>query len=59
MSLSYQDNWEQLQSLYNLPNAFTNRCSDPFNERNVGTVNCSTICVALMEPQVQAGQLIV
>ncbi|VDO26463.1 unnamed protein product [Onchocerca flexuosa] len=55
MSLSYQERWEHLQHIYTAPKIFTNRCNDPQLSSHVPTVICSTMCVNLLEPDVEAG----
>lgn len=34
---------------------FTNRCNDPIIQHNIPTVLCGTVCVTLLEPNVEAG----
>lgn len=34
---------------------FTNRCNDPQLSNHIPTVVCSTMCVNLLEPDVEAG----
>lgn len=34
---------------------FTNRCNDPFLSKNIPTTHCSSICISLLEPDVEAG----
>uniref|UniRef100_A0A8R1DKE2 Uncharacterized protein n=1 Tax=Caenorhabditis japonica TaxID=281687 RepID=A0A8R1DKE2_CAEJA len=58
MSLSYQTSWKYLQATYIYPKVFTDRCRDPNSERGMPTVMCSTVCVSLMEPDVEAGVFI-
>ncbi|KAK0410212.1 hypothetical protein QR680_005008 [Steinernema hermaphroditum] len=58
MSLSYQDNWQHLQSTYHPPKVFTNRCNDPLLQKNIPTTLCGTVCVSLLEPEVEAGVFI-
>lgn len=58
MSLSYQDSWEHLQQMYTAPKIFTNRCNDPRAQKNIPTLLCSSMCVTLMEPEVEAGVFI-
>ncbi|CAJ0586330.1 unnamed protein product, partial [Mesorhabditis spiculigera] len=58
MSLSYQTNWKYLQSTYIYPKVFTDRCRDPQQERAMPTVMCSSICISLLEPEIEAGVLI-
>ncbi|VDN32608.1 unnamed protein product [Cylicostephanus goldi] len=41
-----------------LENVFTDRCRDPGNERGMPTVPCSTVCVSLLEPDIEAGVFI-
>uniref|UniRef100_A0A7E4W355 Protein quiver n=1 Tax=Panagrellus redivivus TaxID=6233 RepID=A0A7E4W355_PANRE len=55
MSLSYQENWEHLQFMYTTPKVFTNRCNDPFLQRNIPTVLCGSYCASLLEPNVEGG----
>uniref|UniRef100_A0A914PYB9 Secreted protein n=1 Tax=Panagrolaimus davidi TaxID=227884 RepID=A0A914PYB9_9BILA len=56
MSLSYQDNWEHLQYMYTTPKVFTNRCNEPFIQKNIPTVLCGSFCASLLEPNVEAGK---
>uniref|UniRef100_A0A0M3HWK2 Homolog of Odr-2 (Two) n=1 Tax=Ascaris lumbricoides TaxID=6252 RepID=A0A0M3HWK2_ASCLU len=58
MSLSYQESWEHLQSIYTAPKVFTNRCNDPYLTKNIPTVQCGSVCVSLLEPDVEAGVFI-
>uniref|UniRef100_A0A1I7TI62 Homolog of Odr-2 (Two) n=1 Tax=Caenorhabditis tropicalis TaxID=1561998 RepID=A0A1I7TI62_9PELO len=58
MSLSYQTSWKYLQATYIYPKVFTDRCRDPNSERGMPTVMCSSVCVSLMEPDVEAGVFI-
>ncbi|VDN54726.1 unnamed protein product [Dracunculus medinensis] len=58
MSLSYQESWEYLQNIYTAPKVFTNRCNDPFLSKNIPTTHCSSICISLLEPDVEAGVFI-
>ncbi|RCN34903.1 hypothetical protein ANCCAN_19251, partial [Ancylostoma caninum] len=37
---------------------FTDRCRDPGSERGMPTVPCSTVCVSLLEPDIEAGVFI-
>ncbi|VDM55543.1 unnamed protein product [Angiostrongylus costaricensis] len=37
---------------------FTDRCQDPSSERGMPTVPCSTVCISLLEPDVEAGVFI-
>uniref|UniRef100_A0A914DSE8 Uncharacterized protein n=1 Tax=Acrobeloides nanus TaxID=290746 RepID=A0A914DSE8_9BILA len=56
MSLSYQDSWEHLQFLYTAPKVFTNRCNEPnLHQKNIPTVICGSVCISLLEPNVEAG----
>ncbi|VDO11036.1 unnamed protein product [Brugia timori] len=59
MSLSYQESWEHLQYIYTAPKMFTNRCNEPQLSNHIPTVICSTMCVNLLEPDVEAGLLAV
>ncbi|EJW74539.1 hypothetical protein WUBG_14553, partial [Wuchereria bancrofti] len=54
MSLSYQESWEHLQYIYTAPKMFTNRCNEPQLSNHIPTVICSTMCVNLLEPDVEA-----
>ncbi|KHN80908.1 hypothetical protein Tcan_02783 [Toxocara canis] len=58
MSLSYQESWEHLQTIYTAPKVFTNRCNDPYLTKNIPTVQCGSVCVSLLEPDVEAGVFI-
>ncbi|CAB3396622.1 unnamed protein product [Caenorhabditis bovis] len=58
MSLSYQTSWKYLQTTYIYPKVFTDRCRDPSSERGMPTVMCSSVCVSLMEPDIEAGVFI-
>lgn len=58
MSLSYQTSWKYLQTTYIYPKVFTDRCRDPNSERGMPTVMCGSVCVSLMEPDVEAGVFI-
>ncbi|EYC35653.1 hypothetical protein Y032_1005g3369 [Ancylostoma ceylanicum] len=58
MSLSYQTSWKYLQTTYIYPKVFTDRCRDPGSERGMPTVPCSTVCVSLLEPDIEAGVFI-
>ncbi|KAM3717169.1 putative FAD-binding protein C12C2.03c [Dirofilaria immitis] len=58
MSLSYQERWEHLQYIYTSPKIFTNRCNDPQLSNHIPTVICSTMCVNLLEADVEAGVFI-
>ncbi|PAV71946.1 hypothetical protein WR25_16651 [Diploscapter pachys] len=55
MSLSYQTKWKWLQATYIYPKVFTDRCVDPSSERGMPTVMCSSVCVSMMEPDIEAG----
>ncbi|KAE9552552.1 hypothetical protein FO519_004249 [Halicephalobus sp. NKZ332] len=55
MSLTYQENWEHLQFMYTTPKVFTNRCNDPFMQRNIPTVLCGSFCASLLEPNLEGG----
>uniref|UniRef100_A0A914Z8H5 Uncharacterized protein n=1 Tax=Panagrolaimus superbus TaxID=310955 RepID=A0A914Z8H5_9BILA len=57
MSLSYQDSWEHLQYMYTTPKVFTNRCNEPFIQKNIPTVLCGSFCASLLEPNVEAGKV--
>ncbi|VDN07357.1 unnamed protein product [Thelazia callipaeda] len=57
MSLSYQERWEHLQYIYTAPKVFTNRCNEPQLSNHIPTIICSTMCVNLLEPDVEAGLL--
>lgn len=35
---------------------FTNRCNDQIIQRSISTVLCGTVCVTLLEPNVEAGK---
>ncbi|TKR61152.1 hypothetical protein L596_028303 [Steinernema carpocapsae] len=58
MSLSYQNSWDHLQSTYHPPKVFTNRCNDPSLQKNIPTTLCGSVCVSLLEPDVEAGVFI-
>ncbi|WKY10797.1 hypothetical protein Q1695_002842 [Nippostrongylus brasiliensis] len=58
MSLSYQTSWKYLQATYIYPKVFTDRCRDPGSERGMPTVPCSTVCISLLEPDIEAGVFI-
>ncbi|KAK6023992.1 hypothetical protein OSTOST_10207, partial [Ostertagia ostertagi] len=58
MSLSYQTSWKYLQTTYIYPKVFTDRCRDPGSERGMPTVPCSTVCISLLEPDIEAGVFI-
>ncbi|CAJ0948428.1 unnamed protein product, partial [Mesorhabditis belari] len=58
MSLSYQTSWKYLHTTYLSPKVFTDRCKDPQLERAMPTIGCSSVCVSLMEPDIEAGVLI-
>jgi len=55
MSLAYRDRWERIRTFYHDPKVFTNRCNDPSAQKGIGTTPCATVCVSLMEPDVEAG----
>lgn len=72
MSLSYQNSWKYLQGTYIHPKvyntinlkqlklqAFTDRCRDPGNERGMPTMGCSSVCISMMEPDIEAGNCFV
>ncbi|KAK6050734.1 hypothetical protein COOONC_11761 [Cooperia oncophora] len=40
------------------PRVFTDRCRDPGSERGMPTVPCSTVCISLLEPDIEAGVFI-
>ncbi|VBB32840.1 unnamed protein product [Acanthocheilonema viteae] len=58
MSLSYQERWQHLQFIYTAPKIFTNRCNEPQLSNHIPTVVCTTMCVNLLEPDVEAGVFI-
>ncbi|KAK5965107.1 hypothetical protein GCK32_003825, partial [Trichostrongylus colubriformis] len=70
MSLSYQTSWKYLQTTYIYPKVgihpanrlkapvFTDRCRDPGSERGMPTVPCSTVCISMLEPDIEAGVFI-
>ncbi|CAI4223063.1 unnamed protein product [Auanema sp. JU1783] len=58
MSLSYQTSWKYLQTTYVFPKVFTDRCKDPANERGMPTVSCSSVCISMLEPDIEAGVFI-
>ncbi|MFH4978617.1 hypothetical protein AB6A40_005326 [Gnathostoma spinigerum] len=55
MSLSYQENWAHLQKIYVRPKVFSNHCNDPLVKHDIPTIPCTTACVSLLEPNVEAG----
>ncbi|CAI5452144.1 unnamed protein product [Caenorhabditis angaria] len=58
MSMSYQMSWRYLQATYVWPKVFTDRCRDPYNEQGIPIVLCSSVCISMMEPDIEAGVLI-
>nr|pir hypothetical protein Y39B6B.dd [imported] - Caenorhabditis elegans [Caenorhabditis elegans] len=50
----------QLSNFYQFSKnmVFTDRCRDPNSERGMPTVMCGSVCVSLMEPDVEAGVFI-
>ncbi|KAI6237643.1 hypothetical protein M3Y95_00287000 [Aphelenchoides besseyi] len=55
MSMSYQNNWERLQHLYVQPKIFTDRCEHPSDFEKMPTVECGSVCVSLVEADVEGG----
>jgi hypothetical protein len=59
MSLSYQNNWERLQHLYVTPKVFTDRCERPDDFEKMPTVECGSVCVSLVEAEVEGGEFLI
>ncbi|KAI6190576.1 hypothetical protein M3Y97_00133500 [Aphelenchoides bicaudatus] len=55
MSLSYQNNWSRLQHLYVQPKIFTDRCERPADYEKMPTVECGSVCVSLVEADMEGG----
>ncbi|KAI1704361.1 ly-6-related protein [Ditylenchus destructor] len=55
MSASYENNWKHLQLMYTVPKVYTDQCNQPLLQRNMATVLCGSMCITLLEPDVEAG----
>ncbi|KAI1715054.1 ly-6-related protein domain-containing protein [Ditylenchus destructor] len=55
MSASYENNWKHLQLMYTAPKVYTDQCNQPLLQRNMPTVLCGSMCITLLEPDVEAG----
>ncbi|CAD5230330.1 unnamed protein product [Bursaphelenchus xylophilus] len=55
MSMSYQNNWDRLQHLYVQPKVFTDRCENPSAFDKMPTIECGSVCVSLVEANVEGG----
>ncbi|CAD5225733.1 unnamed protein product [Bursaphelenchus okinawaensis] len=55
MSMSYQNNWDRLQHLYVQPKVFTDRCENPSAFEKMPTIECGSVCVSLVEADVDGG----